>query len=72
MNKMNERLANIGEEHQEEFVDSAGEICRVQRVAEFELIFSRMCDIVSKYPEFGNSLDWYYARLVSLVPSISR
>ena len=27
MNKMNERLAKIGEEHQEEFADSAGELC---------------------------------------------
>ena len=69
MNKMNERLSNISEEHQEEFVDSAGEICQVQSVAEFELIFSRMRDIVSKYPEFGNSLDWYYARRFHLFPA---
>ena len=68
MNKMNERLANIGEEHQE-FADSAGELCRVQSVAEFELIFSRMRDIVSKYTEFGNSLDWYYARQFHLFPA---
>ena len=62
MNKMNERMAKIGEDHQEEFADSAGQLCKVQSVAEFELIFGRMRDIVSKYPEFGNSLEWYYAR----------
>ena len=69
MNKINERLANIGEDHQEEFADSAGELCRVQSVAEFELIFSRMRDIVSKYPDFGNTLDWYYARRFHLFPA---
>ena len=70
MNKINERLSNISEDHQEEFADSAGELCRVQSVAEFELIFSsRMCDIVSKYPDFGNTLDWYYARWFHLFPA---
>ena len=69
MNKINERLSNIGEDHQEEFADSAGELCRVQSVAEFELIFSRMRDIVSKYPDFGNTLDWYYARRFHLFPA---
>ena len=54
MNKMNERMAKIGEDHQEEFADSAGQLCKVQSVAEFELIFGRIRDIVSKYPEFGN------------------
>ena len=38
-------------------------------VAEFELIFSRMRDIVSKYPDFGNTLDWYYARQFHLFPA---
>ena len=28
-----------------------------------------MRDIVSKYPEFGNSLDWYYARRFHLFPA---
>ena len=61
MNKINERIQKIGEDFQEEFVTSAGHLCRVQSVAEFELIFSRMREIVAKFPEFGNSLDWYYA-----------
>ena len=69
MNKMNERMAKIGEDHQEEFADSAGQLCKVQSVAEFELIFGRMRDIVSKYPEFGNSLEWYYARRFHLFPA---
>ena len=62
MNKINEQIQKIGEDFQEEFVTSAGQLCRVQSVAEFELIFSRMREIVAKFPEFGNSLDWYYAR----------
>ena len=28
-----------------------------------------MCDIVSKYPDFGNTLDWYYARRFHLFPA---
>ena len=28
-----------------------------------------MCDIISKYPEFGNSLEWYYARRFHLFPA---
>ena len=71
MNKINERLLNIGEDHQEEFADSAGELYRVQSVAEFELIFSRMCDIVSKYPDLGNTLELVLCKTVSLVSSIS-
>ena len=59
---MNEIMAKIGEDHQEEFGDSAGQLCKVQSVAEFELIFGRMRDIISRYPEFLNSLEWYYAR----------
>ena len=61
MNKINERIKKIGEDFQEEFVTSAGHLCRVQSVAEFELILSHMREIVAKFPEFGNSLDWYYA-----------
>ena len=41
MNKINERIQKIGEDFQEEFVTSAGQLCRVQSVAEFELIFSQ-------------------------------
>ena len=69
MNKINERIQKIGEDFQEEFVTSAGHLCRVQSVAEFELIFSRMREIVAKFPEFGNSLDWYYARRFHLFPA---
>ena len=53
MNKINERIQKIGEDFQEEFVTSAGHLCRVQSVAEFELIFSHMREIVAKFPEFG-------------------
>ena len=28
-----------------------------------------MRDIVSKYPDFGNTLDWYYARWFHLFPA---
>ena len=49
MNKINERIQKIGEDFQEEFVTSAGQLCRVQSVAEFELIFSRMREIVAKF-----------------------
>ena len=59
MNKINEQIQKIGEDFQEEFVTSAGHLCRVQSVAEFELILSHMREIVAKFPEFGNSLDWY-------------
>ena len=69
MNKINEQIQKIGEDFQEEFVTSAGQLCRVQSVAEFELIFSRMREIVAKFPEFGNSLDWYYARRFHLFPA---
>ena len=69
MNKINERIQKIGEDFQEEFVTSAGQLCRVQSVAEFELIFSHMREIVAKFPEFGNSLDWYYARRFHLFPA---
>ena len=69
MNKINEPIQKIGEDFQEEFVTSAGHLCRVQSVAEFELIFSRMREIVAKFPEFGNSLDWYYARRFHLFPA---
>ena len=69
MNKINERIQKIGEDFQEEFVTSAGQLCRVQSVAEFELIFRRMREIVAKFPEFGNSLDWYYARRFHLFPA---
>ena len=69
MNKINERIQKIGEDFQEEFVTSAGQLCRVQSVAEFELIFSRMREIVAKFPEFKNSLDWYYARRFHLFPA---
>ena len=69
MNKVNERIQKIGEDFQEEFVTSAGQLCRVQSVAEFELLFSRMREIVAKFPEFGTSLDWYYARRFHLFPA---
>ena len=69
MNKINEQIQKIGEDFQEEFVTSAGQLCSVQSVAEFELIFSRMREIVAKFPEFGNSLDWYYARRFHLFPT---
>ena len=69
MNKINERIQKIGEDFKEEFVTSAGQLCRVQNVAEFELIFSCMREIVAKFPEFGNSLDWYYARRFHLFPA---
>ena len=69
MNKINERIQKIGEDFQEGFVTSAGQLCRVQSVAEFELIFSRMREIVAKFPEFGNSLDWYFARRFHLFPA---
>ena len=69
MNKINKRIQKIGEDFQEEFVTSAGQLCRVQSVAEFELIFSHMREIVAKFPEFGNSLDWYYARRFHLFPA---
>ena len=69
MNKINERIQKIREDFQEEFVTSAGHLCRVQSVAEFELIFSRMREIVAKFPEFGNSLDSYYARRFHLFPA---
>ena len=59
MNSVNEKIHAIGEEDQE--VKSAGELCRVPTVAEFELIFADMKKTVSKYPLYGTSLDWYYA-----------
>ena len=69
MNKIKERIQKIGEDFQEEFVTSAGQLCRVQSVAEFELIFRHMREIVAKFPEFRKSLDWYYARRFHLFPA---
>ena len=69
MNSVNEKIHAIGEEDQEAFVKSAGELCRVPTVAEFELIFADMKKTVSKYPLYGTSLDWYYARRFHLFPA---
>ena len=41
----------------------------MQSIAEFELIFNHMREIVAKFPEFGNSLDWYYAQHFHLFPA---
>ena len=69
MNSVNEKIHSIGEEDQEEFVKHAGDLCRVLTVPEFELIFADMQRIVSKYPQYGSSLDWYYARRFHLFPA---
>ena len=65
MNKINKRIQKIGEYFQEDFVTSAGQPCRVQSVAQFELIFSHMRVIVAKFLEFGNS----HARQFHLFPT---
>ena len=69
MNSVNEKIHAIGEEDQEEFVKHAGDLCRVPTVPEFDLIFAAMKKIVLKYPLYGNSLDWYYARRYHLFPA---
>ena len=69
MNSVNEKIHAIGEEDQEEFVKHAGDLCRVLTVPEFDLIFADMQRIVSKYPQYGSSLDWYYARRSHLFPA---
>ena len=69
MNSVNEKIHSIGEADQADFVKSAGELCRVPTVAEFDLIFASMKQTVAKYPLYGNSLDWYYARRFHLFPA---
>ena len=69
MNSVNEKIHSIGEEDQEEFVKHAGDLCRVLTVPEFELIFADMQRIVSKNPQYGSSLDWYYAQRFHLFPA---
>ena len=61
MNSVNEKIHSISEEDQEEFVKHAGDLCRVLTVLKFDLTFAEMQRIVSKYPQYGSSLDWYYA-----------
>ena len=41
----------------------------MQSVAEFELIFRRMREIVANFSEFGNAPDWYYAQRFHLFPA---
>ena len=69
MNSVNEKIHSIGEEDQEDFVKASGELCRVPTIPEFELLFADMKRIVAKYPDYGSSLDWYYARRFHLFPA---
>ena len=67
LNKVNERIHQIGEEYQEEFLEKAKHLCVVKTVAKFELLFARLKEIADMFPEVGNFLDWYYARRIHLV-----
>ena len=62
MNKVMEHIHKVGEKHQDEFAEKAGQMCRVPTVAEFELLYRRLQEIASQYPDVGNFLEWYYVQ----------
>ena len=60
MNKVMERIHKVGEKDKAEFAEKAGRMCRVPTIPEFELLYGRLQQIASQYPEVGNFLEWYY------------
>ena len=69
LNNINEKIHLIVEQHQEEFLEKAKELTIAPTIPEFELLFARMKEIALLSPDFGNSLDWYYARRIHLFPA---
>ena len=69
MNKVMERIHKVGEKDQAEFVEKAGQMCRVPTIPEFELLFQRLQEIAAQYAEVGNFLDWYYVCRTHLFPA---
>ena len=61
-NAINEKIHKIGEKDQEAFLADGCQLCKVHSVAEFELLLAKMREVVKNYPEFGDTLEWYYAR----------
>ena len=68
-NAINEKIHKIGEKDQEAFLADGCQLCKVHSVAEFELLFAKMREVVKKYPEFGDTLEWYHARRFHLFPA---
>ena len=69
MNQVNTKIHLIGENDQEEFLKCAKEVCIAPTIPEFEILFARMQEICSKYPQVGSFLDWYYVRRSHLFPA---
>ena len=69
LSNMQEHKHEILENLRDEFLDKAQQLCTRKSVAEFELIFARMREIVSQSPNAGNFLDWHYVRRVRTFPA---
>ena len=69
LNSINEKIHLIDEKFQEEFLEKAKQLCIVPTIPEFELLFARLKEIANMSPQYGNSLDWYYARRMHLFPA---
>ena len=69
MDKVMERIHKVGEKDQAEFAEKAGQMCRVPTIPEFELLYGRLQEIASQYPDVGNFLEWYNVCRTHLFPA---
>ena len=69
MRNMNECKFEIAEQFRKDFLQYAKELCIVKTIPEFDLLYSKMIDIVEQSPEAGNFLDWHYVRRLRTFPA---
>ena len=69
MRNMQEHKFEIDEKFREDFLRYAKELCRVKTIPEFDLLYSKMIEIVNDSPEAGNFLDWHYVRRLRTFPA---
>ena len=69
MRNMNEHKFEIEENYRDDFLRYAQELCVVNTIPEFDLLYSQMMEIVEKSPEAGNFLDWHYVRRLRTFPA---
>ena len=62
MNQVNAKIHMIGEKDQAEFLKCSKNACIVPTIPEFEILWARMTEKVSQYPQVGSFLDRYYVR----------
>ena len=69
MDNINKRRHLMEEDDQQEFHDSCEALCKAKTVPEYDLLYSHIMDILIKYPQAANCLEWHHARRGALFPA---